>query len=197
MSSRVAWGVGALAVVVVLIIGITQLNLSGSSDPEPNRFDLAAAQAKLAGAPAPLAALHAQANQLLDGGTPAIQARIAALKGHPIVVNKWASWCGPCRAEFPVLQQAGVRFGKRVALIGLNSGDSDDNAKRFLGDFPLPYPSYVDRNARAATKIGAGGGYPTTVYYNAEGQTYVHQGPYTSQARLDADIRRYALGQPG
>ena len=98
----------------------------------------------LAGSPAPLAALHAQADRLLPGGTDAFEQRIAALKGYPVVVNVWASWCGPCRFEFPTLQKLSARYGKRVAFLGVNSQDSDDAAATFLKEAPVPYPSYTD-----------------------------------------------------
>jgi cytochrome c biogenesis protein CcmG/thiol:disulfide interchange protein DsbE len=151
----------------------------------------------LAGAPAPLAALQAQACELLPGSTDTVDARIKALKGHPIVVNKWASWCGPCRFEFPFLQQAGVRYGKQVAFLGLDSGDNNDDATTFLKRFPLTYPSYVDRKTRVAQHFGIAQAYPTTMYYDAAGKMqYAHQGNYRDEAALVADIKRYALGAP-
>ena len=101
----------AVAVVAVVVIGLTQAGGSGAPGQSGGRFDLAAAQKDLAGAPAPLAALHDQSNQLLEGGAPAFEARLRELRGHPVVINKWASWCGPCRAEFPLLQQVSTTRG--------------------------------------------------------------------------------------
>jgi cytochrome c biogenesis protein CcmG/thiol:disulfide interchange protein DsbE len=196
MSRRLLLALGAVAVVAAVVIGLSQTNTNNAA-PKPNTFDLAAARRALEGAPAPLAGLHAQANALLPGSTADVEARIAALKGHPIVVNKWASWCGPCRYEFPFLQETSVRYGKRVAFLGLDSGDSNENARKFLRQFPLTYPSYEDRKTRAAQALEIGQGYPTTVYYDASGKVaFVHQGGYTSAAKLAADIERYALGRP-
>jgi cytochrome c biogenesis protein CcmG/thiol:disulfide interchange protein DsbE len=196
MSRRLLYVLGAVAVVVVVVVGLSQTKTENKA-PEPDRFDLPAARRALAGAPAPLAALHGQANALLPGSKDDVQARIEGLKGHPVVVNKWASWCGPCRFEFPFLQATSVKYGKQVAFLGLDSGDNDGDAKAFLAQFPLTYPTYSDRKTRIAQALGAGKAYPTTIYYDAGGKVkYVHQGNYTSEQALAADIRRYALGRP-
>jgi thiol-disulfide isomerase/thioredoxin len=149
----------------------------------------------LAGSPAPLAALHRQANQLLPGGVEAFDRRIAALKGYPVVVNVWASWCGPCRFEFPTLQKLSAKYGKRVAFLGVDSQDSDDAAKTFLAEAPVPYPSYTDPDQGIAGEIG-GRGLPSTAFYDREGRLcYLKQGPYTDHSEFGADLRRYALAE--
>lgn len=149
----------------------------------------------LAGSPPPLAALHKQANELIPGGTDAYESRIAALKGYPIVANVWASWCIPCRQEFPVLQKLSARYGKQVAFLGVNSKDSDDAAKTFLEEAPLSYPSYTDPDGNIASDLGTSGGLPDTAFYNRGGELcYLKQGAYAELADLEADVRRYALG---
>lgn len=147
----------------------------------------------LAGSPAPLAALHKQADELLPGGTEAFERRIAALKGYPVVANVWASWCGPCRFEFPTLQKLSARYGKRVAFLGVNSDDSDAAAKTFLREAPLSYPSYTDPHKEIFDSIGALG-FPDTAFYDRDGElVYLKQGVYSNAADLEADVRHYAL----
>jgi len=148
----------------------------------------------LAGAPAPLAALYAQGNELLPGGLEAYEKRLAQLRGHPVVVNVWASWCGPCREEFPVLQRLSARYGKKVAFLGLNSEDSDDAAATFLREEPVPYPSYTDPDKEIFDSLGAIG-FPDTAFYDAKGElVFLKQGQYTDESELEADVRRYAVG---
>jgi cytochrome c biogenesis protein CcmG, thiol:disulfide interchange protein DsbE len=145
--------------------------------------------------PAPLMALHAQANQLLGGGRTAFNARVASLRGYPIVVNKWASWCGPCQTEFPAFQRAAVLYGSKVAFMGLDGKDANQAAASFLKRFPVTYPSYVDPQERIASSIKASTYYPLTVYFDRQGRPiYEHAGAYASVAALESDIRRYALG---
>jgi cytochrome c biogenesis protein CcmG, thiol:disulfide interchange protein DsbE len=149
----------------------------------------------LSGSPAPLAALHKQANDLLPGGVDAFEKRIAALRGYPAVVNVWASWCGPCRFEFPHFQRAAADYGKRVAFIGIDSEDSDDAASTFLAEAPVPYPSYTDPDKEITEAVGASLGLPDTAFYDPRGKlVYLKQGPYDDEAELRADIERYALG---
>lgn len=148
----------------------------------------------LAGSPPPLAALQRQANALLPGGVGAYEKRIASLRGHPIVANVWASWCYACREEFPVLQRLAARYGRRVAFVGIDSKDSDDAARTFLGEAPIPYPSYTDPDERIAESIGVHLGLPDTAFYDATGRlVYLKRGPYAHGSELAADLRRYAL----
>ncbi len=148
----------------------------------------------LAGSPPPLAALHRQADELLPGGVGAYEERIASLRGYPAVANVWASWCGPCRFEFPVLQKLAAKYGKQVAFLGVNSQDSDDAAKTFLEEAPVPYPSYTDPDKKIAGALGATLGFPDTAFYDRAGRlAYLKQGPYAHDSELEADVRRYAL----
>jgi cytochrome oxidase Cu insertion factor (SCO1/SenC/PrrC family)/thiol-disulfide isomerase/thioredoxin len=153
----------------------------------------AQARAALAGSPGPLAALHAQAGALLGGGKPAVQARLRALRGRPVVVNAWASWCPPCRQELPLFAGAAARFGKRVAFLGLDVNDETGPARRFLAAHPLSYPSYFDDGGHAAAWLGNFVGLPTTVFVDRSGRVVAtHAGQYTSAAALAADVTRYA-----
>lgn len=143
-------------------------------------------------APPPLNALYAQANELLPGGKDAYEARVAEMKGHPVVVNVWGSWCGPCRAEFPDFQKAAANMGKKVAFMGVNSYDSESGAKQFLSEYPVPYPSYSDpdKDIWYSLKII---GLPATAFYGSDGElAYVRQGGYASYEDLVADIKQYA-----
>ncbi len=151
------------------------------------------ARAALAGAPAPLAALHDQSSQLLGGGPEAFEKRLAALKGYPIVVNMWGSWCGPCRAEFPYFQSQAIKRGRKVAFLGVDGQDSKANASKFLRQYPVAYPSYEDPDLRIAAVIKAVGPFPATVFYDRQGEiVHLKQGGYPDERALAQDIDRYA-----
>jgi len=183
----------ALAILVLLVVGLLQLG-ANSTAGAPSTLTPAEIRARLAGSPEPLAALHAQADELLGGGLPALRARLAALRGRPIVINKWASWCEPCRAEFGVFQAVSVARGRQVAFLGIDSGDaSRGKPESFLRSFPVGYPSYFDPSEQAGIAITESGFTPVTLFINSRGAQYVRQGPYPSVAKLEADITRYAL----
>jgi cytochrome c biogenesis protein CcmG, thiol:disulfide interchange protein DsbE len=186
---RLAIAITGAIVVAVVILALTH----GNSHPKSQAPTKAAEQKAFADSPPPLAAVHNQAGELLGGGTGAFKQRLAQLKGHPVVVNKWAAWCGPCRQEFPVFQKLSVQYGKRVAFLGVDSQDNDGDAKTFLKQFPVSYPSYSDPHIKIAATMNAVGAWPTTVIYNSQGKiANTHFGPYTSDAALAADIKRYA-----
>ncbi len=105
----------------------------------------------------------------------------AALKGEPTVVNVWASWCIPCRAEHPLLvdlkRQTGVR------LFGINQADAPENARAFLEELGNPYDRIgADRDRRVSIDWGVYG-VPETFVVDAEGIiTFKHVGPLTREA---------------
>jgi thiol-disulfide isomerase/thioredoxin len=185
---RLLYVLAAAALVAVVIIGLGQAGRDEAEAPAQT-FDLEQAQQELAGAPAPLAALYEQPSEILDSG---FDKRVEQLKGHPIVINKWASWCRPCRAEFPIFQQVATDRGKEVAFLGVNAADKRPAAEKFLGERPLPYPSYEDPDEDIARKLDAAKFFPMTIFVDEQGDTaFVKAGEYTSTAELEADIDKY------
>jgi len=182
----------ALALVTILVIGLTQAGDDSPPEQAAPAFDLAQAKQQLAGSPAPLAALYEQSNTILDGGVSAFQSRIDGLAGHPAVVNKWASWCGPCRSEFPIFQEVATKRGKEIAFLGVNAGDKRPAAEKFLAARPLPYPSYEDPDEDIAGELKVPKLFPMTVFIDGRGKTaFIKSGEYRSTADLEADIDRY------
>ncbi len=146
---------------------------------------------ELAGSPPLLAALHKQASRIVGNDTGLVQ-RIRSLRGYPIVVNVWASWCTPCRAEFSLFAAASARYGHRVAFIGANVDDSTGDATAFLHQHPVSYPSYSGSTSQLSP-LAQIEGLPTTIFIGSSGKVaYVHTGQYDSQGILDSDISTYA-----
>lgn len=156
--------------------------------------DLAAARRELAGSPAPLAALHRQASRLL-GTRQTLAARIRALRGYPIVINAWASWCTACQSEFGLFATASAHYGRDVAFLGADTSDySAGDARAFLAAHPVTYPSYQATYAELSP-LAPIPGLPTTIFINRAGKVAdVHIGQYDSQGSLDGDVETYALG---
>ena len=190
---RLAIAVSAIALVVVLVIGLSSASKDTPAPPTATTLSADEISQRLSGSPAPLAALHDQANQILPGARKALRKRLATLRGHPAVVNIWAAWCGPCRAEMPVMQRVSLDMGRQVAFVGVDLRDNKEAATGFLAKTPVAYPSYDDPSGEVynAEKLV---GVPSTLFFDKSGrQTFVHQGPYFERADLVNDIRQYAL----
>jgi cytochrome c biogenesis protein CcmG/thiol:disulfide interchange protein DsbE len=122
----------------------------------------------------------------------AFESQLADLRGYPVVVNKWASWCGPCRFEFPFFQAQAAERGEEVAFLGVDSDDDPAAAATFLEELPLPYPSFSDPDQEIARLFDARE-FPATAFYDSDGElVHTRLGGYGSEAELAADIERYA-----
>lgn len=184
-----------LALAALIAVGLAQLPGAASRQDEQAPPSAAAQRALLAGSPPALAALHRQGGDLLDaGGGRALGARLAGLKGYPVVIDKWASWCMPCRAELAAFQRVAAEYGRRVAFLGLDSGDpSRADALAFLRGHPVSYPSYYDPSGALGLHLTYSSFTPVTVFIPVQGEPFIHQGQYPSAAKLGEDVKRYAL----
>ncbi|MGN6168336.1 MAG: redoxin domain-containing protein [Solirubrobacteraceae bacterium] len=155
---------------------------------------LAGALRQLKGSPPPLAALHRQAGQLL-GSTASLTSEIKALRGYPIVINAWASWCTPCQQEFGLFAAASARFGRRVAFLGADTEDSAGPAQAFLEKHPVSYPSY-QASSGTLSSMTALQGLPTTIFLGPTGKVvYIHTGQYVSEGTLAQDVETFGRGK--
>lgn len=164
-------------------------NIPASQAPHTVAPTASIARSELAGSPGALAAIHRQAGTLL-GSSAALRTRLASLHGYPIVINAWASWCPPCRSEFPLFAAASARYGKRVAFLGVDTNDASGAASSFLRAHPVSYPSYQSSSGDLSWLLNLEG-MPTTVFIDRTGHvTEIHASYYQTEATLDYDIQR-------
>ena len=144
-----------------------------------------------AGVSAKLAASRENAGKVIDGD---IEKTLASLKGVPVVVKQWASWCPQCEREFPYFQELADKYSDEVAFVGLNARDDRGAAEDYSAEADLKFPSIFDSDGSQSAAIGAGRSWPTTVIFDAQGnRAVVKPGAFASIDELDEYIRRFAL----
>ncbi len=119
-------------------------------------------------------------------------------QGKVTVVNIWASWCGPCRTEHPILMELANRSD--IVLVGINNKDDAANAARFLGALGQPFAA-IGADPTGRTTIDWGGyGVPETFIVDGKGIIrFKHVGPLSPedlQGRFDAEIKKAAIALP-
>lgn len=122
---------------------------------------------------------------------------LTGLRG-PLVVNLWATWCEPCRAEAPLFQRLHAAAHERVRVVGVDTQDRDpDAALSFAIDRKLRYPSVYDVRGRTLAAARAGKGLPVTLFVDRAGRI-VHRkiGPYTGYRQLTGDVRQHLEVRP-
>ncbi len=124
---------------------------------------------------------------------PGDPVRLSGLRGTPMILNAWASWCGPCRAELPALASFSEDAGGEVAVLGLNALDDGEAAATLWSQLAMPFPSVVD--ADGATRAPLRWiGLPVTYFVAADGTVvYRHDGAVT-EAQEWAALAEQHLG---
>src|SRR5712671_3591998 len=188
----IAMAAVAVAILIVMLApgadnssapaGSLKGNLSGS----PNSAeDDAVADAKVAGKAAPLDFTLKDMN--------GVDVKLASFKGKPIVVNFWATWCGPCRAEIPSLVELNTQYGsegKDVVILGISVDDPIEKLKPYATQMKMNYPVLVG-NGREDVQDAFGPlwGIPVTVFIGRDGNIAKKHSGIASKEQFEQEIK--------
>jgi cytochrome c biogenesis protein CcmG/thiol:disulfide interchange protein DsbE len=142
-------------------------------------------------------------SELRRGGTPTApqftlerldgrgELSLRSLRGKTVVLNFWASWCGPCKDETPLLQAASRRWqGKDVVFVGIDVDDVRSDARAFLARYGVTYPNVYDGKSSTVGRYGVTG-FPETYFVDAAGKVrYRVAGPVEDAEEIDDGIER-------
>ncbi|MBA2665611.1 MAG: TlpA family protein disulfide reductase [Trueperaceae bacterium] len=112
---------------------------------------------------------------------------LAEERGRPMIINFWASWCGPCYDEAPHLERIWNRYRDDVLVIGVQTQDRDARAagRAFIDQFGLSFPNVHDNDSRVSITYGLFG-VPETFFVRADGTVqYKHAGPVTESMMVE------------
>jgi cytochrome c biogenesis protein CcmG/thiol:disulfide interchange protein DsbE len=123
------------------------------------------------------------------------QLDLAELRGRPVVVNFWASWCIPCRDEAPILNASSRAHAGKVVFLGINVQDLREDALAFSRQFGTPYVSVRDRGNGTYDDFGLTG-VPETYYVDARGRIVAHSPGAISRTSLEQGIAQAIGGEP-
>jgi cytochrome c biogenesis protein CcmG/thiol:disulfide interchange protein DsbE len=114
---------------------------------------------------------------------------LAELRGYPVVLNFWASWCAPCRDEAPRFEASAVAHRGRVAFLGVDAQDLSSDARHFLGKYGINYVSVRDGGGSSLGRYGVTG-FPETYYLDAKGRVVAHDPGEASRSDIERGIAR-------
>jgi peroxiredoxin len=183
LKSRWFWSV---AIMVVIILGGAWILFSQSiSRISPVGGDAAVIlePAPIAGHPAPDFELATLDGELL---------RLSDFAGKPILVNFWATWCGPCRAEFPDFQKAWLESEDNLVIIAINhtTADRAEQVDDFVAEMGVTFPIVLDKDGQAAEAYQVRG-LPTSIFIDSNGRVIeVFTGPI-NQAYIESKLGEF------
>ena len=176
-------GMGSRLPAVICLLGLLATACTTPAEPTPSVPAVPAQNA----ADAPL--LPTDVGELPDMDPAGFQALLRQVRGTPLVVNVWAAWCGPCRAEAPELARAAAQYGSRIQFLGIDVLDNRSDARAFAEEFGWSYPSVFDAAHAIPTSLGHSG-QPVTLFYAADGTLVDAVDGQISAARLERSIQQ-------
>ena len=189
----------AAGAVAVLFVGLLGYGLASQA---PNlRIDGQLAQGRAAVAPGfELPVLHrgelGPLGERLRGPLSDGRLALAELRGSPVVVNFWASWCEPCRREAPLLEGSWrAARSDGVVFVGVNMQDVRPDARRFLREFAVSYPN-VREPDDATARAWATTGLPETFFVSRDGSVVGHVVGLIREPQIRAGLRAATTGRP-
>lgn len=116
---------------------------------------------------------------------------VSELAGQPAVINFWATWCGPCEAEMPLLQSYSAKY-PQVRFIGVNSGEDGALIEPFIDKYDITFPIWLDADEEVTEKLKIIG-FPTTYFIDSTGVVMaVHLGELSPEM-LDRYLSRLGV----
>ncbi len=143
------------------------------------------APAPVAGAPAPDFTLASLSGQTV---------RLSALKGQVVLINFWATWCGPCQLEMPTIQQAyNVRKSQGLIVLAVNLNEPAKDVQAYVDNLRLTFPVLLDPGD-AVSNLYRVRGYPTSYFIDRTGTVAVEQVGMMTDAQLAANLAKVGIG---
>ncbi len=122
---------------------------------------------------------------------------VADFVGKPLVLNMWATYCGPCVKEMPALDEIATEFADDLAVVGVNVFDTPEKAASFAHDLGVGYSQFSDPDGALSTALGVTG-LPATAFFDADGTLLdVHQGAFTADELRNALAAHNLTGPEG
>jgi thiol-disulfide isomerase/thioredoxin len=154
-----------------MVVGLLVLVACDSEPPNPPAGTIPARNA----VEVPLLPTYADSLPSMDPDT--FDRLLSQLEGTPVLVNFWGSWCPPCKEEMPRLVEAHQEFGDRVQFLGVDILDAREEARVFMEEYAMTFPSVFDVPDEIKTSLGQFG-QPTTVFFRADGSfEFAYAGP--------------------